>query len=143
MADDHQEMRDRIVQHLSDEFEVLGSVDNGEAVLDAEARMRPDLFVLDISMPALDGIETAHQLRERGSNSKIVFLTVHEDQDFLEAALDAGGSAYVVKSRMTSDLIPAIEAAMDGRLFISPPFRLITRNGPPLVEYGSPREDSM
>ena len=119
VADDHQEMRERVVQHLQDEFDVIGAVKDGNDVLEAEWRMRPDLIVLDISMPEMDGIEVAEQLRQRNSKTKIVFLTVHEDSDFLEAALDAGARGYVVKSRMTSDLIPAIHAAMDGRSFIS------------------------
>ena len=124
VADDHKEMRDKVVQHLQHQFDVIGSVETGEAVLDADATMHPDLFVLDVSMPVLDGIEACRELQARGSNSKIVFLTVHEDPDFLEAALEVGALAYVVKSRMHSDLIPAIDAAMDSRVFISPVFPL-------------------
>ena len=73
-------------------------------------------------MPIMDGIETCRELREHGSTAKVVFLTVHEDPNFLVAGLEAGASGYVVKSRMHSDLIPAIEAAIDGRPCISPVF---------------------
>ena len=120
VADDHMRMRAKVVQHLENDFEVVGAVADGEAVLEAESRMQPDVCVLDISMPKLSGIEAACELRKRGSSSKIVFLTVHQDPDFLEEALDSGGLAYVVKSRLALDLIPAIHAAISGRLFISP-----------------------
>lgn len=120
VADDHKAMRDRIVQHLETEFEVVGSVGDGYAVLEAESRMQPDVCVLDISMPKLSGIEAARELRTRGSTSKIVFFTVHQDPDFLEAALDSGTLGYVRKSRMALDLIPAIYSAINGHLFVSP-----------------------
>ena len=120
IADDHKAMRDKVVKHLENDFEVVGAVGDGNAVLEAEARMLPDVCVLDISMPKLSGIEAAGELTKRGSVSKIVFLTVHQDPDFLEAALETGSLGYVVKSRMALDLIPAINAAISGRLFISP-----------------------
>ena len=120
IADDHKEMRDKIVQQLEEEFEVVGSVTDGCLVLEAEPRMQPDLCVLDISMPGLSGIEAALELKARNSTSRIVFLTVHEDPDFLEAALETGALGYVLKSRMGSDLAPAVRSAMAGRLFISP-----------------------
>ena len=120
VADDHKAMRAKVVKHLENDFEVVGAVGDGNAVLEAEARMLPDVCVLDISMPKLSGIEAAGELKKRGSVSKIVFLTVHQDPDFLEAALDSGCLGYVIKSRMALDLIPAINAAISGRLFISP-----------------------
>ena len=91
----------------------------------AEAeRLHPDLIVLDITMPRLDGIEAARQLRRSHRHARLVFLTVHEDADFAQAALDAGGLGYVVKARLASDLLPAIRAALDDRRFISPTLRL-------------------
>jgi len=118
-ADDHEEMRDQIKRLLDHEFEVLDSVENGLALLEAADRLHPDVCLLDISMPILNGIETATRLRQKGSTAKIVFLTIHEDTDFLEAALKAGASGYVVKRQMESDLRPAIIEAMAGRTFIS------------------------
>ena len=118
-ADDHEEMRDQIKSLLDNEFEVLDSVEDGLALLDAAARLQPDVCLLDISMPVLNGIEAAERLRQRGSAAKIVFLTIHEDQDFLEAALKAGASGYVLKRRMALDLRPAIVEALAGRTFIS------------------------
>jgi DNA-binding NarL/FixJ family response regulator len=77
--------------------------------------------VLDISMPGLTGIEAARQLREAGSSAKVVFLTVHERVEFVNACLAEGALGYVVKSRLAVDLIPAIREALSGHRFISPP----------------------
>jgi len=119
LADDHHEMRDRVERYLEHDFEVLGSVDNGFDLLKAAAKQNPDVCLLDISMPVLNGIETATRLREGGSTAKIVFLTVHEDPDFVQAALKTGASAYVLKRRMVSDLRFAIKEALGGRIFVS------------------------
>ena len=118
-ADDHCDMREQIRVLLEHEFEVLDSVENGLALLEAAARLNPDVCLLDISMPILNGIETAIRLKRSGSNAKIVFLTIHEDLDFVHAALKTGALGYVVKRRMASDLRPAVKEALAGRIFIS------------------------
>jgi len=105
---------------LASSFQIVAAVSDGQIVLREAARLRPDVTVLDISMPGMSGIDVAHRLRESGSLTKVVFLTVHEDSDFVEAALAAGGSAYVIKYSLGTDLIPAIEAALSGKLFVSP-----------------------
>jgi DNA-binding NarL/FixJ family response regulator len=120
LAEDHKDMRDRVVRLLEPEFEVVGAVGDGLALLAAELRMNPDVCVLDISMPKISGIDAATQLRKRGSTVKVVFLTVHEDPDFVRAALATDALGYVVKSRMASDLSSAIKEALAGRLFVSP-----------------------
>ena len=119
LADDHKEIRDKVRRYLEAEFNVLDAVDNGRALLDAAARLDPDICLLDISMPILDGIETAKKLKESGSKAKVIFLTVHEDSDFLQAALKTGASGYVLKRRMASDLHRAVKEALAGRIFIS------------------------
>jgi len=119
LADDHDEMRDRVKRHLEHEFEVLDSVEDGFALLEAAARLQPDVCLLDISMPILNGIETATRLKQAGSTAKVVFLTIHEDVDFLRAALRTGALGYVIKRRMVSDLRLAIREALAGRRFIS------------------------
>ena len=119
LADDHREMRDRVITLLQEEFEVVGAVADGNALLEAESKLQPDVCVVDISMPELCGIDAAAQLRSRGSNTKIVMLTVYEDADFLEAAIASGAAAYVVKTRIASDLCMAIKEALAGRLFVS------------------------
>jgi DNA-binding NarL/FixJ family response regulator len=82
--------------------------------------LKPDVCIIDISMPYLNGIEAALKLRESGSEARIVFLTVNEDSDFVRAALRTGALGYVVKSRMASDLCTAINGAISGKLFVSP-----------------------
>ncbi|HEY5838777.1 MAG TPA: response regulator transcription factor [Pyrinomonadaceae bacterium] len=119
LADDHKEMRDRIKRHLELEFEVVAAVGNGRTLLEAAARFNPDICLLDISMPVLNGIETAIQLKERGSTAKVLFLTIHEDPDFMDAALKTGASGYVLKRRMASDLRPAIRDVLAGKTFVS------------------------
>jgi DNA-binding NarL/FixJ family response regulator len=119
LADDHDVMRARVKRHLEREFEVVDAVGNGRALLETAARLKPDVCLLDISMPILNGIETATRLKQSGSTAKIVFLTIHEDPDFVQAALETGALGYVVKRRMVSDLRPAIKEALAGRIFVS------------------------
>lgn len=101
------------------EFDIVATVSDGASVLREHWLLRPDVIVLDISMGELSGIDVARTLREAGCTSKIVFLTVHEDFDFLNAAIGVGGLAYVVKSRLGVDLIPAIKSALADKLFVS------------------------
>jgi DNA-binding NarL/FixJ family response regulator len=119
LADDHKGMRERATRLLEPEFEVVGAVADGSALLEAVLKMKPDVCVIDISMPVICGIEAATQLKKSGSAAKIIFLTVHEDPDFVQAALEAGALGYVLKSRMASDLRAAVKGAMDGQVFIS------------------------
>jgi DNA-binding NarL/FixJ family response regulator len=120
LGEDHKDMRDRVVRLLEPEYEVVGAAEDGLALLEAAGRMMPDVCVLDISMPRMSGIEAATEFRKRGSAMRVVFLTVHEDPDFVRAALATGAFGYVVKSRMGSDLRSAIKEALAGRLFVSP-----------------------
>ena len=109
---------------LANEFFVVGSVGDGRELLAEAERLHPDVIVLDITMPRLDGIEAARQLRRSHQLARLVFLTVHEDADYARAALDAGGLGYVVKTRLASDLLPAIRAALADQTFVSPAVRL-------------------
>ena len=120
LADDHKEIRDRAVRLLEPEFEVVGAVADGNALVRVSAQLKPDVCIIDISMPYLNGIEAAIKLRENGSEARIVFLTVNEDSDFVRAALKTGALGYVVKSRMATDLCLAINGAIRGHLFVSP-----------------------
>ncbi len=124
LADDHKEVCDSVVRLLTPEFEVVGVVQDGQELLSAESDMLPDVCVIDISMPIICGIEAARMLKASGSKAKIVFLTVHEDPDFVRAALDIGALGYVVKSRIASDLPIAIREALVGGSFISPSQKL-------------------
>jgi DNA-binding NarL/FixJ family response regulator len=124
LADDHPAMLALTAAVLADECCVVGSVADGRALLTEAERLHPDVIVLDIMMPRLDGIEAARQLRRSHPHARLVFLTVHEDADFAQAALDAGGLAYVVKGRIASDLLSAIRAALADRRFVSPTISL-------------------
>lgn len=120
LADDHQAMLKRVADILSPHFEVVAAVDNGKSALDAMARTSPDVAVLDIMMPQLDGISAVRELKHRNSCAKIVLLTAQEDDDYISEALSAGASGYVVKRRLQSDLVPALNLVIGGHFFISP-----------------------
>ena len=109
---------------LADECLVVGKVGDGLELLAEAERLHPDGIVLDITLPRLNGIEAARQLRRSHQSARLVFLTVHEDADYARAALDAGGLGYVVKARLASDLLPAIWAALADRRFVSPTISL-------------------
>jgi len=120
LADDHPAMLALTATALAEEYLVVGRVGDGHELLADAERLHPDVIVLDISMPGLNGIEAARRLRSSHNPARLVFLTVHEDREFARAALDAGGLGYVVKTRLVSDLLPAIRAALADRRFISP-----------------------
>jgi DNA-binding NarL/FixJ family response regulator len=120
LADGHKEMRDTIAHLLEAEFEIVGAVANGEELLSAELETQPDVCVCDISMPHLSGIQAAQRLKARRSQARVIFLTIHDDSDLLQAALDTGALGYVLKSRMVTDLDQAIRSALRRQVFISP-----------------------
>ena len=123
LADDHPAVLSKVADLLEDTCEIVGSVTNGRAALDVAARECPDVILMDISMPIVNGIEAAEKLFQLGTAAKIVFLTVHDDQDFVRAALAVGASGYIVKSNMATDLVPAIREALAGHRFVSPRLR--------------------
>lgn len=129
VAENHKSIRETILRLLEREFEVVGAVQDGHALVDAAAKMKPDVCLIDISMPIIGGLEAAARLRKGGSTAKIVFLTIHQDPDFIQAAIDIGALGYVVKARMASDLHAAIRGAMAERLFISPTCTYCTQTG--------------
>jgi DNA-binding NarL/FixJ family response regulator len=120
LADDHHEIRKIVLNLLERQFEILDAVADGRSLLEAASKLKPDVCLLDISMPIMNGIEAASQLKERGSTAKVIFLTVHEDRDFIQAALRIGASGYVFKRRIRSDLSLAVSEALSDRIFISP-----------------------
>lgn len=119
LADDHAAILDQVTRVLEDHYDVVAAVKNGHEVVRECLRLKPDVVVLDISMGDVSGIELARQLRDRGCHSKIIFLSVHEDYDFVNAALGAGGLAYVIKSHLSTDLITAVKAVLADKLFVS------------------------
>jgi DNA-binding NarL/FixJ family response regulator len=120
LADDHRPLLKRVESLLQFLFEVVGIVHDGRALVSEAQRLQPDVIVLDITMPLLTGIEAARELREAGSQAKLVFLTIHQDPAFVRACSAEGGLGYVTKSRLVTDLIPAIHEALSDHTFISP-----------------------
>ena len=119
LADDHPLLLERVVALLRSSFDVVGTAHNGQELVAKAMRLDPDVIVADISMPVMTGIEAAHQLHEAGSRARFVFLTVHSEDEFVQAGMAEGALGYVVKSRMRTDLIPAINAACNGHNYIS------------------------
>ena len=99
---------------------IVGTATDGQSALAAADTWRPDVIVLDISMPGMSGFEVAAALRAQRSAAAIVFLTIHDDAQIVDAAMQAGGTGYVVKRRLSSDLCEAVQEARAGRTFISP-----------------------
>jgi DNA-binding NarL/FixJ family response regulator len=114
IADDHPSVLARVSELVVSEFDVVAAVTNGQAALDAAAALQPDVLILDISMPILSGLEAAARLVGRGNAPPIVFLTVHEDAEFVDAARSVGARGYVLKRSITTDLLPAIRRVLDG-----------------------------
>ncbi len=120
LADDNALVLEILAETLASDFEVVCAVEDGARAIEAVRCMDPDVLVLDIAMPVLDGIGAALQLKQTGSRTRVVFLTVHEDPDFVAAAFSAGVLGYVFKRRLAVDLAPAIAKAMEGKKFLSP-----------------------
>ena len=120
LADDSPSMLQAARLILEPEFQIVGTVDDGEAVLEAIQSLKPDILILDISMGLMNGLEAARLLTRTGSKAKIVFLTVHKDQEFVEEAFSAGAMGYVIKPRLGTDLLIAVREALMGHTFVSP-----------------------
>lgn len=119
LADDHLEMVAIIRRTLGEEFEVVRSVGDGKQAVETVRTLNPDVLVIDLSMPILHGLEAAKQLQMADCRAKIIFLTIYEGPDFLDAAFSAGASGYVTKARLSIDLIPALHEVMLGNTFAS------------------------
>jgi len=120
LADDSSAMLREVSRVLQADFDVIATACDGATAVQQIAELQPDLIILDIAMPFLNGIEVAHEIRRRGLSPKIIFLSIEQDRDYIDAAAQIGAS-YVVKSRMRSDLILAIKETLDGRIFVSAP----------------------
>jgi DNA-binding NarL/FixJ family response regulator len=119
LADDHCEVIAKIRGILGDEFDIIEAAENGRQAVTAVLALDPDIFVTDISMPLLNGLQAARSIQKTNSRVKIIFLTIHEDRDFIAAAFSAGATGYVTKRRLSTDLVLAIQEALKGRAFVS------------------------
>ena len=104
---------------IESDLMVAKTFHSGQAILDEAATLNPDLLILDISMPGLNGIDVASRLMAQNRDTRIVFLTVHDDPDYLRSALATGALGYIVKARLATDLMPALREALAGRRFVS------------------------
>ena len=127
LADDHTILLEAFRNLLTPAFEIVGAVSNGRALLEAAKKLKPDVVVLDISMPGLNGIEVCRQLQPRLPDTRWVFLTVNEDPDLAAEAILLGGSGFLLKNSAASELFSAIQHAIEGRCYVTP---LLTKGQP-------------
>ncbi|HEX5271565.1 MAG TPA: response regulator transcription factor [Gemmataceae bacterium] len=120
LADDHRLLREAFAQLLQSRCDVVGAVADGRAVLDAAHDLHPDIVVLDIAMPLLNGLDAARQLKRDMPAVKVIFLTVSEDPDLAAEAFRAGASGYLLKNSAASELLQAIEAVSRGQSYVTP-----------------------
>jgi DNA-binding NarL/FixJ family response regulator len=120
LADDHRMVTEGLKSLLADDFELVGIVEDGRALLAAAKKLCPDVIVADISMPQLNGIEALQQLKKHNPDVKVVFLTMHQDRAYARRALQAGAAGFVVKHSASDELVMAIHAALKGQTFITP-----------------------
>ena len=120
LADDHADFLAVVARLLEAEYEVVKTVSDGQAAFDAALQLNPDVLLLDISMPVLNGIAAAKRLKAAGFLGKIVFVTVHADADYVQAARAAGAHGHVVKSRLALDLLSTLRHVLAGKSFAAP-----------------------
>jgi DNA-binding NarL/FixJ family response regulator len=120
LVDDNKEILARVRAALTPACVIVAEVTDGASALAAAKALRPDVIVLDISMPGMSGLEVASFLRRQQSTAAIVFLTVHDDAQLVDAAMQSGGTGYVLKTRVSTDLLHAVQEARAGRSFVSP-----------------------
>ena len=119
LAEDHAETAERLRRLLGVEFDVIASVEDGRALVDASERLSPDVIVADVEMPGVDGIAATTLIRRHAPDARIVLVTVHAESMLVEAGLAAGALGYVWKDTAGDELIPAVRAALAGRQYVS------------------------
>jgi DNA-binding NarL/FixJ family response regulator len=120
LADDHKIVLEGLRSLLEPDFDLVGTVEDGRALVAEAEKLRPDVVVADISMPLLNGIEAVHQIKKTDPHMKVVFLTMHPDVTYATRAFEAGASGYVLKHSAPSELITAIREAVKGRTYVTP-----------------------
>jgi DNA-binding NarL/FixJ family response regulator len=120
IADDHNLVAEMCKRLLNEEFDVIGTVSNGRALVRAVGELKPDVIILDIAMPILNGLDAGRQVKEILPNVKLVYLTMSTDLDVAAEAFRSGASAYLLKTCATDELVSAVRDALRGKSFISP-----------------------
>lgn len=131
LADDHRMLSDGLKSLLADDFDLVGIVEDGLALVATARELRPDVIVADISMPHLSGIDAAIELRKDNPEIKIVFLTMHLDPAYARRALEAGARGFVVKHAAAAELVLAINAALKDQTYVTPAVAGGVLNHPP------------
>lgn len=120
LADDHRILAEGLRGLLEPEFEVVGVAADGRELVAAAKKHRPDVIVADVTMPSLNGIEAAAQVREAGVAAKVVFLTMHRDVAYARRALEAGAAGFVLKHSAATELVTAVREALRGQTYVTP-----------------------
>src|SRR5262245_49969274 len=120
LADDHSLIVEAFRKLLEPQFEIVGVVSDGRALVESAPRLNPDIIILDIGMPLLNGIEAGRQLRKTIPAVKLIYLTMNEDPDFASEAFRLGASGYLLKTSAAQELFQAIDAALDDISYVTP-----------------------
>lgn len=120
MADDHRMVAEGLKKLLDPEFELVGVVEDGLALIEAAKKLHPDIIIADISMPGLNGLEALPKIKKECPHVKVITLTMHREVAYARRALDAGASAFVLKHSAPEELLTAIRAALAGKTYITP-----------------------
>jgi DNA-binding NarL/FixJ family response regulator len=120
LADDHRMVAEGLKSLLSPEFELVGVVEDGLALIEAAKKLRPDVIVADITMPRLNGLGALTQLKKEIPRVRVIFLTMHQDVAYARRALDSGASGFVLKHSAPAELVAAIHAALEGKAYLTP-----------------------
>ncbi len=122
LADDHDILRDglKALLGMASDVEVVGEARTGSEAVAVAARLRPEVVLMDISMPELDGVEACRRIRQQAPEARVLFLTMHESEEYFFRALQAGAAGYIVKRTAAADLLAAVRAVARGESFLSP-----------------------
>ena len=120
LAEDHALVAEGLTKLLDSEFTLLGTISDGRALVKAVKKLTPDIAIVDISLPLLNGLEAARQIKKSEPQTKIIFLTMHAEEHFIQEAFQAGGSGYILKNSATKELVFALQEVHQGKTYISP-----------------------
>lgn len=148
LADDHPMVLEGVAKILEDEFDVVGKVEDGRALVALAQHLKPDIIVTDMTMPLLHGLEASRQLRQLAIASKVIFLTIHADVAYAKEAFQAGASGYLLKRSAASELVDAIHTVIRGQSYLTPlvflddqmPTEHASRNQVPILRHLTPRQ---
>jgi DNA-binding NarL/FixJ family response regulator len=140
LADDHRLFTDGLVRLLTDQLQVVATVTDGAALIEAAARLRPDVIIMDVSMPTMSGLDALRRMRENGVDSKVIVLTMHADARLATEALRVGAAGFVLKEETGDELLTAIDAVLEGRTYLT---SALTKEVIELLSHGRQRSSGV